>query len=317
MAVSDFTGVIPPEMSTQIIAEATQQSAALQLGNRIPMGTTIQTMPVPKTFPKASFVSVGGRKPFTDLSMELETITAEEIAAVIAIPDAMVEDSRINLWNYARPLLSQAIALALDDAVFYGVGAPATFPTGGVSAVAATVTATEDAVETINMGMSKVETQGLAVTGHAADLAVRGELRGVRANTGELLLGQAQAEGYSQPTLYGLPISYVPFTSFATIDFFTGAWQYLVIGVRDDIRFDMNPAAVIADSAGKVVVSGWQDNTTPMKVWGRFGCVIVKPVTPRTPAGANPFAKAKLAGSTYVAPAAAEASSGGGHSRKG
>jgi hypothetical protein len=39
--------------------------------------------------------STNGRKPYTDLSMDLETITAEEVAAVIGIPDAMVDDNSI------------------------------------------------------------------------------------------------------------------------------------------------------------------------------------------------------------------------------
>jgi hypothetical protein len=56
----------------------------------------------------------------------------------------------------------------------------------------------------------------------------------------------------------------------------------------------MDPSAVIADATGKVLVSGFQDNQTPLKVWARFGCVIIQPVTRRVPGGANPFAKAAL-----------------------
>jgi hypothetical protein len=40
-----------------------------------------------------------------------------------------------------------------------------------------------------------------------------------------------------------------------------------------------------------------------MKVWARFGCVVIRPVTPRAPAGAVPFAKTKLIGATYPDPA--------------
>ena len=70
----------------------------------------------------------------------------------------------------------------------------------------------------------------------------------------------------------------------------------------------MDPSAVIADSTGKVIISGWQDNVTPLKVWARFAFTIVKPVTVRVPAGANPFAKADVSAFTRSAQAA---SSGG------
>jgi HK97 family phage major capsid protein len=293
MPVSDFDNMIPPEYATRIIQEATQQSAALRLGTRIPMGTSVMNMPVPKTFPKAAWVSRGGRKPFTDLAMDWESMTAEEVAAIIAIPDVMVEDSSINLWNYARPLLAQAIAQAVDDAILFGVDAPATFPAGGVAAAATHVTDGVDVLDTINRAMSAVESGGLPVTGHAADISVRGALRGVRDESGAFLMGWAEQDRYTIPTLYGLPIAYNQFGQ-PSPDFFTGDWNYLFIGVRSDIRYDINPAGVIADDDGKVIVSGWQDNTTPMKVWARFACAIVKPVTPRNPAGANPFASADV-----------------------
>lgn len=301
MPLSSFSGVIPPEQSTQIMQEAIIQSAALQLGTRVPMGTNVTNMPVPSVFPVASWVSSAGtgRKPYTNTGLVNKTMTAEEVAAVIAIPDAMIEDSTINLWAFARPLLAQAIAVALDQAILFGINAPATFPAGGVIADAQAQAAVTDAVGTVNHAMGLVETQGLAVSGHAADLGVRAVFRGVRASTGELLLGEQQWQNYTVPTLYGLPINYSSWDATITggatpYDYLTGAWKYLIIGVRSDLRYDMNPAAVIADSAGVVQVSGWQDNVTPLKVWARFACALVHPPTPRVPAGAKPFAKSQL-----------------------
>lgn len=299
---NDFSGVIPIEYSTQIIQEAVQQSAALALGNRVPMGTSITQMPVPSVMPSAEFVSTGGRKPYTNLGLKPQVLTAEEIAAVTAIPDAMIEDAGINLWNWVRPQLAQAIAVAFDNAVFFGTGAPATYPAGGITDAAFSLTAPAgvDAVDNVNNAMSAVEAQGLAVTGHAADLTVKGALRGVRDANGALLMGSTQVNGQAIDTIYGVPASYVSFGQLLP-NLITGAWQYLVIGVRSDIRYDMNPAGVIADAAGKVVISGWQDNTTPLKVWARLACTVIKPPTVRTPAGAKPFAHSDV---TAVAPPA-------------
>jgi HK97 family phage major capsid protein len=291
--LGDFSGVIPPELSAQIIQEATVQSAALQLGRQIPMGTKVNQLPVPTTLPTASFVAATtGRKPYSDIKMGVATITAEELAAVIAIPDAMIEDSTINLWNFARPLLAQAIAVALDGAVFFGTGAPASWPAGGIASVAVPVVPTGLTADVIlNKMMSQVESQGLAPDGHALDIGERGTLRGLRTTTGELLFTDVPTGQYDMPQIYGLPVAYVPFTS-ASPKAFTGDWDYLILGVRQDIRYEINPSGVIADASGVVQVSGFQDDVTPMKVWARFGCQIVKPVTLRVPAGANPFASA-------------------------
>jgi HK97 family phage major capsid protein len=295
---TDISGVIPEEFSSRILEEATQQSAALALGNRVPMGTGISHMPVPRAFPQAAFVSApGGRKPFTSLKIGDEQLVAEEIAAVVAIPDVWIEDASIPLWNWAQPRLAEAIGTAFDAAVFYGTGAPASYPAGGLVARATAVAPGADAVETVNQAMGTVEAQGLNVTGHAADLTVKSALRGVRDANGALLLGFDQAGQQLRSTLYGLPISYQSFSE-PTPDFFTGAWQNLIIGVRSDIRYEMSQDAVIADDDGKVVISAFQDNVSVMKVWARFAVAIMEPVTIRKPDGAVPFAVSTLAGSS-------------------
>jgi len=311
MALGDFSGVIPPALSTTIIQEVMQTSAAMRLCSRIPMGTGVQQMPIPKTLPTASWVTAAtGRKPYTNVGLQTASLTAEEVAAVIAIPDKMVEDSSINLWAYSRPLLSQAIALALDGAVLFGVNAPASFPVGGVMAEAVGVNAGTDAADTVNKTMGQVETQGLSPTGSASDLPNRSLLRGLRATTGELILGTTSIDNYQVPSIYGLPVSYIPFqgkTGGNPADFVTGDWGYAILGVRSDIRYLVDPSAVIADASGVVQVSGFQDNVTPMKVWARFGFVLIRPVTPAFPGGARAFAKSDLHAASGVAPTSLEA----------
>lgn len=307
MPLSDFSGIIPHEYSQQIIEEVAQLSTVLQLAQLMPMGTRITELPIAGALPTAQWVTAPpagtGRKPYTDMKLSPQVITAEEISAVAAIPDQYLEDNTVNIWTWARTRLAEAIAVRLDETVLFGgAGIPATFPVGGVcaAAYATSVTVGIDAVDGVNRAMSAVEAQGLAVTGHAADLMVKGQLRGVRDDTGALLLGTEQVGAVARPTMYGVPIAYSPFANVGATgaELITGAWQYLVIGVRQDIRFKIEPAGVIADAAGAVQVSGFQDNVTPCKIWARFACGIVKPVTKRVPAGATPFARARLSALT-------------------
>lgn len=309
MALSDFSGIIPHEYSQQIIEAAVAQSTVLQLAQLLPMGTRISELPVPGALPKAQWITGtnmqpggAGRKSYTDLKLQPQVITAEEIAAVAAIPDQYLEDNTINLWNWARPRLAEAIATRLDETVLFGTAPiPTSFPQGGIIAAAYSIPigpVAVDVVDGVNQAMTAVEAQGLPVTGHSADLGAKGMFRGVRDANGSLLLGTEQVAGMERPTLYGVPIAYSAYAQVAAADFITGAWEYLVVGVRQDIRFRIEPAGVIASDTGSVLVSGFQDNVTPCKIWARFGCTIVKPVTPRVPAGAIPFARVRLAGLT-------------------
>ena len=99
-------------------------------------------------------------------------------------------------------------------------------------------------------------------------------------------------------------------------DFLTGDWAYAILGVRSDIRYLIDPSAVIADASGVVQVSGFQDNVTPMKVWARFGFQVISPVTPAFPGGAKAFAKSDLHAASGVAPTEASADEGSARGKK-
>lgn len=293
----DASGLIPTTYSNQIIQGVVQQSAALALGRRVPMGSGIAEIPIAGAFPVASFISVGARKPFTDFMLTSQTMRAEEVAAVISIPQAYLDDASVDLWGFARPQLAQAIAVAVDNAIIWGVGAPASYPAGGIVAPAFStiVPAGSDALDTVNDAMAAVEAQGVPVTGSAADLVVKSALRGVRDAGGALLLGPAQVDNAAMSSIYGVPVVFTLTAPDQTKDFITGDWDALLIGVRSDIGYDLSTDGIIADSAGKVLVSAFQDDQVLMRVHARFGCVIAQPVTPRAPTGAKPFAVTDVA----------------------
>lgn len=317
----DASGLIPTSQSAELISAAVTQSAVLQLARRQPMPTGAASVPILAALPDAGFVGVGGRKPFSDMGFTNEVLKAEEVAATVAIPQAYLDDAGINLWNSVRPELGAAIGRAVDNAVLFGAGAPPSFPAGGIINGAPVIADATDAVETVNQAMAAVENSGLAVTGSAADMAVKSVLRGVRDTNNALLLGVDQVNGNQVNTLYGVPIAWNVLES-ATIDFVTGDWTKLILGIRQDMRYETSSEGVIVDGAGAVVISAFQDDVVLMRVYMRLGCVLAKPVGPR--GQTVPFAVADLAppvtGSTGLsvnasggqseAPASATASQG-------
>jgi HK97 family phage major capsid protein len=276
------------------------------------MGSGLAEIPVAGAFPVASFISVGGRKPFTDFKLTHQTMKAEEIAAIIAIPQAYLDDSAVDLWGYARPLLAQSIAIALDDAVLWGHDNPVSYPPGGVTdpAFATAVPPGADALASVNDTMAAVEAQGLPVTGHAADLVTKAALRGVRDAQGALLLGPVQADNPAMSSIYGVPVIFNLASPMADRDFISGDWDSLLVGVRQDITYDLSRDGVVVDAAGAVQVSAFQDDQVLMRVHARFGCVIAQPVTSRAPTGAKPFAYTDVGNPTGGATASASTSGG-------
>jgi HK97 family phage major capsid protein len=299
----DASGLIPTTQSAELISAAVEQSAVLTLGRRIPMPAGHVSVPVLTALPGAGFLGAGATKPFTDLKFSNPVLKAEEVGAVVAIPQSYLDDSGLNLWAAIQPELAAAIGHAVDDAVLFGTGAPASFPAGGVVAGLTPVAAGTDVVDQVNVAMSQVEATGLPVTGSAADLKVKGAFRGVRDTTGALLLGFGQADTGSFETLYGVPIEWT-LLNHATIDFITGDWTKLIIGVRQDIRYEMSDSGTIYDPATKaVIISAFQDDQILMRVYMRLGVVLAKPVSSR--GATQPFAVAAIAPAARSGQAAA------------
>lgn len=287
--------LIPVEVQSAVIEAVTESSLALRLASTQPMPTAAETIPVLGSFPTAGWISTGGRKPTTTMNWTALSLKAEEIAATIDVPTAYIDDAGFPLWESIQPRMVEALSVVIDEAVLFGVGAPASFPAGGVfanSTAVALPTAPEDDIAGLfNAALSTVEEQGLNPTSHAADVSTRGLLRGARTTTGDPLYVPAIAGGMPN-TVYDLPILFSSGGQFDTtkaIDF-TGDWTCLRIGIRQDVTVDQSAEAVLADSTGKVLVSAFQDDKIIMRVHMRLGCVIGKPVTHKAPAGAEPWA---------------------------
>ena len=54
-------------------------------------------------------------------------MTAEEIAVIVPIADAVIEDDEMELWTVLRPALVQAFARRVDAAVLFGIDKPASW----------------------------------------------------------------------------------------------------------------------------------------------------------------------------------------------
>jgi HK97 family phage major capsid protein len=291
--------LIPASVAADIISAAEQASVVLRLARHQPMPTGVVNVPFIKTLPVSGWVNgVGGRKPATSVEWSSETITPEEVAAVIAVPQATIDDAGIPIWSQVRQAVTDAVSFSIDSAVLFGDNAPPTFLAGGIAgqAIAAGNTAhtpttdPPDVVSAVNAAMADVEDAGIEVTGHAADISIRSKLRGLRDENGQpLFVPNLGADAYS--TLYGLPIAFSSSGAFDTdiADLITGNWNYLIVGVRRDMTVETSTEGVITDDTGKVLVNAFQDDQVLMRVHMRLGYVLGKPVTRRAGGPAFPF----------------------------
>ena len=115
---TDYAGLVPTSAVGELIAALEEERVTMKLGRIVPMGTGAAAVPVSATAPSARFTSTsfGGRKNPTAIDWSAENLVAEELACVLAIPDAFISDSGVPVWEMVRDELASAIAVELDGA---------------------------------------------------------------------------------------------------------------------------------------------------------------------------------------------------------
>src|SRR5215831_19482309 len=142
---TEATALIPEEVSADIVKHLPTESAALTMFRSVPMSRAQQRIPAESALAVAYWVAGDtGIKQTTESNWANLYLNAEELAAIVTIAEAVLDDSAFDIWAAIRPQLVEAIGRALDAAVFLGTNKPASWPSAIVpAAVAAGNTATK------------------------------------------------------------------------------------------------------------------------------------------------------------------------------
>jgi hypothetical protein len=92
--------ILDPAGVDEVIKAAAAESAALLLFRRVSMGTKHSALPVLSALAQAYFVAGDtGLKETTEMAWAGITLEAEELAAFVPVPEAVVDDSDFDLWG--------------------------------------------------------------------------------------------------------------------------------------------------------------------------------------------------------------------------
>ena len=292
-------GLIPVEYSREILQELPQESAFLRLARRLPnMSRKEDKRPVLNSLPMAYFVnqssgSTGdddiGIKKTTQMEWGSLTLTAEEIACIIPVPENVIADADYNLWEEIIPQVRAAFGCVIDQAAFFGVNKPSSWPTAIASAAVtagntiAVGTNKDLASDIVGKGglMNLVEADGFEVNGFYAANEMKAELRDLRDSMKQFLFYNSLVDG--QPdTLARETIYFDRNGNFDTDDYLmiAGDWTKAVYAIREDIEYRLLTEATIIDPSTKNVVYALaQQDMAAMRFKMRLGVQVANPAT--------------------------------------
>lgn len=281
--------LIPEERAREIIQGVITQSAVLSRGRRLPnMSSRTYKMPVLDMLPLAYFVNGDtGQKKTTKMAWDKKFITAEEIAVIVPIPEAVLDDSEYDIWGEVRPRVEEAFGKVIDSAVLFNVNKPDSWRDGLVASATtagsiATLGSADNLYDKI-MGeegvIAKVEDSGYFVTGHMADISMRAKLRGLKDEMGQPIFKSDMQSG----TNYALDGSPMNFPNNGAFDksqalMISGDFSQLVYSIRQDITFKLFTEGVVQNTDGSIAYNLMQQDMVALRAVMRLGWEIPNPI---------------------------------------
>lgn len=288
--IIDRTGaesLVPVQESNEIIQGVVTQSAVLSRGRKLANMTSKQfKMPVLDMLPIAYFVNGDtGQKQTTKQAWDKKFITAEEIAVIVPIPEAVLDDSDYDIWAEVKPRVVEAFGQVIDGAVLFDVDKPASWRDGVVTTAtkAGSVVTLGDDLYTSIMGeggvIAKVEDSGYFVNGHMADISMRAKLRGLKDTNGQPIFKSDMQSG----TTYSLDGSPMNFPNNGAFDkskalMISGDFSQLVYSIRQDITFKLFTEGVVQNTDGSIAYNLMQNDMVALRAVMRLGWEIPNPI---------------------------------------
>jgi HK97 family phage major capsid protein len=281
--------LMPEDVTREIVQGVVEYSSIMSLATRAPnMPRAQRRIPVLSTLPQAYFVNGDtGLKQTSEQAWDNKFLDAEELAVIIPIPEAVLDDTDYDIWNEVKPRIMEAMGIAFDAAVMFGVNAPAAWPVnllasataaGNVVALGAIGDLYDDLLDTGGV-ISLVEADGYMATGHVAAMGMRGRYRGLRDLQGQPLF----KTGIQGPTSYeldGAPVFFPKNGAFnpALALQMSGDFKQIIYAMRQEITYKILTEAVIQDNAGNIVYNLAQQDMVALRAVMRLAWQVPNPI---------------------------------------
>ena len=281
--------LIREQVVPEIFQQAPEQSVFMGLAKKLPNMTSKQTrIRVLDLLPVAYWVNGDtGMKQTSEQAWDNVFLTAAELAVIVPIPEAVLDDAEFDIMGEVTPRVVEAIGKRVDEAIIFDKNRPAEWGAGIITRARQAgnnvASGTDLYAKLLAEGgvFDKVEEYGYAVSGVVASMGMRAKLRGLRDDNGQPIYN-TNMQGSTNYALDGAPMFYPKNGSFdkTMAQLIAGDFSQAVFAIRQDITVKILDQGVIQDpSNGNIVYNLAQQDMIALRVVFRMGWALPNPAT--------------------------------------
>ena len=288
---ADAEAIIREQVISTIFQDAPKQSTFMSLARKLPNMTSNQTrMRVLDFLPTAYWVDGDtGMKQTTRQAWDNVFIEAAELAVIVPIPEAVLDDAEFDIFGEITPRVNEAIGQRVDSAIIFGVNRPRNWQNDIITLArqAGNNVAVSSSPDYYNLLLgeggviSKVEEDGFMATGALAAMSMRAKLRGIRATDGSLIF-KSDMQGSTNYALDGAPMYFPQNGAYdnTIAQLIVGDFKQAVYSIRQDVTVKILDQGVIQDPTTKEIVYNLaQQDMVALRIVFRMGWALPNPAT--------------------------------------
>ena len=288
---ADAEAIIREQVISTIFQDAPKQSTFMSMARKLPNMTSNQTrMRVLDFLPTAYWVDGDtGMKQTSRQAWDNVFIEAAELAVIVPIPEAVLDDAEFDIFGEITPRVNEAIGQRVDSAIIFGVNRPRNWQND-------IITLARQAGNNVAVGsspdyyslllgeggvISKVEEDGFMATGALAAMSMRAKLRGIRATDGSLIF-KSDMQGSTNYALDGAPMYFPQNGAYdnTIAQLIVGDFKQAVYSIRQDVTVKILDQGVIQDPTTKEIVYNLaQQDMVALRIVFRMGWALPNPAT--------------------------------------
>ncbi len=288
---ADAEAIIREQVVQTIFQDAPKNSVFMGMAKKLPNMTSKQTrIRVLDFLPTAYWVDGDtGMKQTSRQAWDNVYITAGELAVIVPIPEAVLDDAEFDIMGEITPRVNEAIGQKVDAAIIFGNNRPREWQNDIITLARqagnnVSPTAGKDYYDLIlgeNGVFAKVEEDGYGVTGALAGMSMKAKLRGLRDTTGQPIFKSSVQEKVAY-TLDGAPMQFPENGAYdnSIAQLVVGDFKQAVYSIRQDITVKILDQGVIQDPSTKEIVYNLaQQDMIALRVVFRMGWALPNPAT--------------------------------------
>ena len=267
---------LPTEISSEIIAKTTEESAVMRLARRITLPGNGLTIPMITGEPTAEWVEETGVKPVSNPGVNKKIMQAYKLAVIETFSKEFTRDLKA-LYDELVRRLPAALAFAFDKTVVGAVEKPGENFDNFAACTAQSIIASSDAsvYDGLVAADTDIATAGYMLNGFALSPQARGILLGAVDTTGRPLFVNSAAEG-AIPLILGAQTfvnkgMYKAGTAGTSgtpaIVGVAGDWSQALYGTVEGVQIDVNDKGVVTVGSGTSAtqINLWQQNMVAVR----------------------------------------------------